>query len=260
VDHTHRRRWRPRRTLIAAVAGLLAIAGPIIYVNQAASAAVGFPIESLDGSGNNVANPTWGQAGTAYSRVLPARYADGRSQPVSGPNTRMISNRLFNDDFQNIFSEGRISQWGWTWGQFLDHTFGLAQGGTETANIPFNSGDPLESFTDTLGTIPFTRDAAAPGTGTTNARQTINTVNSYIDAHSVYGPTTSRLEWLRDGPVDGNMANNAATLMLPGGYLPRATARGNASTAPTMRWTAGCWPTRAARSWPEMCGPTRTSR
>ena len=50
----------------------------------------------------------------------------------------------------------------------------------------------------------------------------------------MYGPTTSRLEWLRDGPVDGNLANNAATLMLPGGYLPRATARGNASTAPTM--------------------------
>jgi hypothetical protein len=234
VDHTHRRRWRPRRTLIAAVAGLLAIAGPIIYVNQAASAAVGFPIESLDGSGNNVANPTWGQAGTPYSRVLPARYADGRSQPVSGPNTRMISNRLFNDDFQNIFSEDRISQWGWAWGQFLDHTFGLAQGGTETANIPFNSSDPLESFTDTLGVIPFTRDAAASGTGVSNARQTVNTLNSYISGNPVYGPSTSRLEWLRDGPVDGNMANNAATLMLPGGYLPRANARGNASTAPTM--------------------------
>jgi hypothetical protein len=234
VDHTHRRRWRPRRLLVAAVAAALAVAGPVIYVTQPAQAAVGFPIENLDGSGNNVANPTWGQAGTPYTRVLPARYADGRSQPVAGPNSRMVSNRIFNDKFQNIFSEDRISQWGWTWGQFLDHTFGLAQGGTESANIPFNAGDPQEQFTDTLGVVPFTRDAAAPGTGVNNARQTINTVNSYIDAHSVYGPSTSRLEWLRDGPVDGNMANNAATLMLPGGMLPKATARGNASTAPNM--------------------------
>src|SRR5215468_8469991 len=45
VDHTHRRRWRPRRTLIAAVAALLAVAGPVIYVTQPAQAAVSFPIE-----------------------------------------------------------------------------------------------------------------------------------------------------------------------------------------------------------------------
>ncbi|MBO0883356.1 MAG: peroxidase family protein, partial [Mycobacterium sp.] len=230
-----RRRRRPgRRTLITVLAGLLAVAGPVIYVNQTAQASVGFPIESLDGSGNNVANPNWGKAGTNYARILPARYADGRSQPVSGPNTRFISNRIFNDNFQNIFSEGRVTQWGWTWGQFLDHTFGLAEAGTQKANIGFNGSDPLESFTNTLGTIPFTRDAAAPGTGFSRPRETRNTVNSYIDAHAVYGPSASRLEWLRDGRLDGNLGNNAPTLMLPGGFLPRATARGNASTAPAM--------------------------
>ncbi len=218
---------------IAATAVFIGVALPIAGVPRA-EAAVGFEVQSLDGSGNNVANPTWGQSGTNYTRVAAARYADGRSQPVAGPNSRYVSNRIFNDNFQNIFSEDRVSQWGWTWGQFLDHTFGLAQGGTETANIPFNSGDPLESFTDTLGTIPFTRDAAATGTGTNNARQTVNTVNSYIDAWAVYGGTQQRLEWLRDGPVDGNMSNNAATLMMPGNYLPRANSRGNASTAPTM--------------------------
>jgi hypothetical protein len=199
-----------------------------------AHAAVPFAVQSLDGSGNNVANPTWGQVGSAYSRVAAANYADGHSQPVAGPNSRLVSNRIFNDDFQNIFSEHRVSQWGWTWGQFLDHTFGLAQGGTETANIPFNSSDPLESFSDTLGYIPFTRDAAAAGTGVTNARQAVNTVNSYISAWAVYGGTAQRLEWLRDGPVDGNMANNAATLMLPGGYLPKKSTRGDPANAPTM--------------------------
>jgi hypothetical protein len=53
----------------------------------------------------------------------------------------------------------------WVWGQLLDHTFGLAQGGSSDASIPFSPSDPLESFRNDLGVIPFTRNAAAPGTG-----------------------------------------------------------------------------------------------
>jgi len=82
--------------------------------------------------------------------------------------------------------------------------------------------------------VPFTRDAAAPGSGTTNARQAVNTVNSYLDASAVYSGSPQRLEWLRSGPVDNNLANNDATLMLPGNYLPKATSRGDPATAPTM--------------------------
>jgi hypothetical protein len=216
-------------TVMMLAVGLVAAApgGP-------AQAALGFEVQSLDGGGNNVANPNWGQVGTPYSRVAPARYADGHSALAAGPNSRFISNRVFNDVNQNVFSEDRVSQWGWTWGQFLDHTFGLAQGGGETANIPFNSSDPLESFTDTLGVVPFTRDAAAPGTGVNNPREAINTVNSYIDAAAVYGPSASRLEWLRSGPVDNNMSNNGANLLLPNNYLPRKTERGDPASAPAM--------------------------
>jgi hypothetical protein len=224
---------RARRILIG-VAALALVSASLVLGTSGAQAAVSFPIEPLNGAGNNVNNPTWGQAGQAYPRVTGANYADGRSQQVTGPNARYISNRVSNDLFQNVFSEHRVSQWGWAWGQFIDHTIGLAVGGTETANIPFNASDPLEAFSDTLGNIPFTRDQPATGTGVTNARQAVNSTNSYISAAEVYGPDTTRLEWLRDGPVDGNMANNAATLMMPGGYLPKANSRGNASTAPTM--------------------------
>jgi peroxidase len=224
---------RARRILIGAAA-LALVSVSLVLGTSGAQAAVSFPIEPLNGAGNNIANPTWGQAGQAYPRVAAANYADGRSQQPAGPNARYISNRVSNDLFQNVFSEHRVSQWGWAWGQFIDHTIGLAVGGTEVANIPFNSSDPLEDFTDTLGTIPFTRDAAAAGTGVNNARQAVNSTNSYISAAEVYGPDNTRLEWLRDGPVDGNLANNAATLMMPGGYLPKANSRGNASTAPTM--------------------------
>src|SRR5204863_2090462 len=110
---------------------------------------------------------------------------------------------------QNVFSEHRNTQWAWTWAQFLDHTFGLVQGGTtEAANIPFDSKDPLERFTDNLGVVPFTRSAPAPGTGVTGPRQQVNTVNSYIAAWPVYGGTGQARERPRDGPVDGHLGNN----------------------------------------------------
>lgn len=190
---------------------------------------------SLSGVGNNPNAPSLGSAGTNYLRVAPARYTDGRSQPVVGPNARLVSNRIFNDTSVNVFSERGITQWGNVWGQFIDHTIGLRDDNGTRADIPFTAGDPLENFTNSLGVIGFTRTAAAPGTGLTNARQQVNTENSFIDAEAVYGATDARLDWLRDGSADGNPANNSPTLMLPGGYLPTAASRGNVSTAPSMQ-------------------------
>jgi hypothetical protein len=215
--------------------GVTALAG-----SSVAQAAVPFEIQTLDGSGNNVANPTWGRTDTPYSRVAAARYANGISTPVSGPNSRFISNRIHNDVNQNLFSETGVSQWGFTWGQFLDHTFGLRLGREpgdpqgEAANIPFNANDPLEEFTNDQGNISFVRSTAAEGTGVTTPRQQVNTVNSYISGWPVYGGTNERLDWLRQGTVDGNPANNSASLLLPGNYLPRRDARGNAAIAPVM--------------------------
>jgi hypothetical protein len=219
------------RRIAVVVIAMLAIA--------AGASASGAPqIRTLDGSGNNLRHPTWGQTNTQYIRVGNATYADGIGQPVSGPSPRYVSNRIFNDEGQNLFSENGVTQWGWAWGQFLDHTFGLAdETPAENLPIPFDKTDPLEEFKDDLGTIDFTRTPAAPGTATStqNPRQQINTVNSYIDAFSVYGGTDARLEWLRTGPVDGNLADNGPTLLLDSkGYLPRATARGNPATAPHM--------------------------
>lgn len=230
-------RFRPpsrRELALLATTALVATAVTVITSVGARAASVGFEVEALDGTGNNQAHPTWGQAGTNYSRVAPANYADGRSQMVAGPNPRYISNRVMSDLGQNVFSEHRVTQWGWTWGQFLDHTFGRAFDGTEAANIPFNAADPMERFTDTLGVVPFNRSVFGAGTGVTNARQQVNSEDSYIDAAAVYGPANDRLEWMRSGSVDGNVTNNSASFMLPGGYLPTRDARGNAATAPPM--------------------------
>jgi peroxidase len=215
------------RIVAVAVLGLTLAAGP-------ASGAP--PLDrTLDGSGNNVLHPDWGQANTKYLRVAGPNYADGIATPVAGPPSRYVSNRIFNDVHQNLFSENSVTQWGFVWGQFMDHTFGLRQeAGGENAPIAFSGSDPLETFQNDLGVIPFTRTPAAPGTGVVSPRQQLNTVSSYIDAWSVYGGTNARLEWMREGTIDGNPANNGAKLLLANGLLPRRSARGNAGAAPEM--------------------------
>src|SRR5262249_54410934 len=154
---------------------------------------------SLDGGGNNLLYPTWGQANTQYLRIAPANYADGIARPQAGPADRRISNRIYNDIGQNIFSERNISQWGWSWGQFIDHDIGLRKDtpAGEHTPIPFDPADPLEAFTNDFGVIDFFRTPAAPGTGVTTPRQQINTLSSYIDASNVYSVDAARLDWLR---------------------------------------------------------------
>ncbi len=195
-----------------------------------------FAFRTLDGSGNNLRHPEWGRANTLYLRVAPTNYADGISAMASGPSIRYVSNRVFNDIGQNIFSKEGVTQWGWVWGQFLDHDFGLRdERPAESAPIGFDQADPLEGFTNDLGAIGFARTPAAPGTGVSTPRQQVNTLSSYIDASNVYGVDRNRLEWLRVGPVDGDMSNNGARLMLTAdGFLPRVGARGDPSTAPAM--------------------------
>jgi hypothetical protein len=206
----------------------------------------GFEVQSLDGWGNNRAHPDWGRAGANYLRVAPADYADGIGVPVAGPNARYVSNRVFNDAGQDLFSRHGVSQWAATWGQFLDHTFGLRVSSDEEAHIPFDNTDPLETFPSDLPFVLFERSAAAPGTGVTTPREQPNEVSSYIEASTVYGDTTDRLEWLREGPVDGDLANNGARLLMPERYLPRLNTRGDPASAPPMDDATGAMGDRAA--------------
>jgi hypothetical protein len=212
---------------------LLVLAAALGVASRAADSV---PVRTLDGSSNNADHPSWGRAGTQYARVARPTYADGIGQMVSGPPARYVSNRVFNDGGQNLFSENGISQWGWAWGQFIDHDIGLRdERPAEDASIPYDKHDKLEDFANNLGALAFSRTPAAPETGTSAPRQQINTLSSFIDASNVYGVTTDRLDWLRVGSVDGDPTDNAASLLLsPGGYLPRVTARGDASTAPPM--------------------------
>src|SRR6516164_8482845 len=128
---------------------------------------------SVDGSGNNIANPSWGQAGTDLLRVSPVAYADGVSAP-SQPNTispREISNNL-NNQSDPIFSGADnlgspqskdLSDFAYVWGQFIDHDMDLTP---TTSGQSFDiSADPTRS-SDPMGSEAFTRSTFDPATGT----------------------------------------------------------------------------------------------
>jgi len=224
----------PRIMVLAFVAVL------VLCVPPAASPTRESAWRTLDGSGNNPRHRAWGEAGNTYLRLAPANYADGVARMVAGPSPRYVSNRVFNDVGQNLFSENGVSQWAWAWGQYLDHDFGLRdETPAESAPMPFDAGDRVEQFRNDLGAIDFARTPAAAGTGVSTPRKEINTISSYIDGSGVYGVTSSRLEWLREGPIDGNLNDNSARLLLPDGYLPRADARGAAAAAPPMDLMGG---------------------
>ncbi|MFT6306598.1 MAG: hypothetical protein ACJA0Z_001763, partial [Halioglobus sp.] len=63
---------------------------------------------------------------------------------VEGPNARYISNRIFEDSAQNLFSETGVIQWAYNWCQFVDHTIGLRELGSEAINITFDPADILD--------------------------------------------------------------------------------------------------------------------
>jgi len=190
---------------------------------------------SLDGYGNNRRNPSQGASGQLYSRIAPAQYGDGLNSIIDGPELRYLSNRVFADGAQNFFSENSVTQWAYNWGQFIDHSIGLREEGSERTEVTFDESDPLEFFTNSSQNLALTRSAIATNSGVNTNREHINTVSSYIDAWAIYGGSTTRLEWLREGPVDGDLSNNGAKLLLTDtGHLPTASLRGDAAAAPSM--------------------------
>jgi hypothetical protein len=170
---------------------------------------------SINGSGNNVQNPTWGQAGVPLKRITRTSYDDGLSIPAGSdrPNPREISNIIL-DQVARTFNFKNATDYLWIWGQFVDHDIGLTTAASppERFDIAIPQGDPWFDPAHTGDqTIPFIRSVYESGTG---VRQQLNTQSSFIDASNVYGSTEERALALRMNNGTGKLKTG------PQGLLP----------------------------------------
>jgi hypothetical protein len=179
-------------------------AAEVLEVRALLSAAAAPSVESINGSGNNLANPNWGSAGTDLTRVSPVAYANGINSPSlpNAPGARVVSDALNNQadpanpkaDLQTV-DQNSLSDFGYVWGQFIDHDMSL----TPTASGKFLSiaADPHDP--SRMGNQTFERSSTDPktGTGTGNPAQQINAVTSYLDLSQVYGSSAALADALR---------------------------------------------------------------
>jgi hypothetical protein len=158
---------------------------------------------SIDGTGNNLQHSDWGSAGTQLLRNTTVAYGDGISSPAGAdrPNPRLISNLVLSQT-EDIFNDRHLTQFIFQWGQFLDHDMDLTEEAHpfEFINIPVPIGDP-QLDPDNTGTQSImlfrSRYDTATGTSTSNPRQQINQITSYLDGSNVYGSDAVRAAALR---------------------------------------------------------------
>lgn len=158
---------------------------------------------TIDGSLNNLQNPSWGAANAPLDHITAISFSDGFSSPAGAnrANPRIISNSIFAQD-QLLNDPLKLSDYVWVFGQFIDHDIvSVSNDPTEDASIPVNFPDehfnPGGLFQDV--DIHMTRSQAIDGTGTgpSNPRKYANSLTAWIDASGVYGSDQTRADWLR---------------------------------------------------------------
>jgi hypothetical protein len=176
-------------------------------------------VEPIDGTGNNLANPAWGSAGADLIRLAAAAYADGVSAPAlaNDLSARAISNLLNNQadpanpsvDLATI-DQNSLSDFGYAFGQFIDHDLDNSPNGSTAISIPVAAGDPI-------GPDPLTllRSIIDPATGTSasDPAQQTNAVTSYLDLSQVYGSSQAVADALRT--FVGGLLKTSPGNMLP---------------------------------------------
>ena len=158
---------------------------------------------TIDGSSNESPDSHSNAAGATFARVGPARFADGISALVSGPNPRTISNVVVGEGNPDVENPQGLSAMMYAWGQFIDHDLTLTRSdGVSFIGVTVPAGDPLFP-TGTM--IPITRAIIDRTTGTNAAHPAtaLNSVTGWLDASMVYGSD----------------AATAAALRLPDGHM-----------------------------------------
>ncbi len=154
---------------------------------------------SIDGSGNNLANPDWGRAETPFLRLTSIAYEDGFGTPSGAdrPNPRIISNAVLDQGDRDVPALTGVSDFFWQWGQFIDHDITLTPiaGPGEFFNIPVPTGDPwFDPFHTGAQIIRMDRSNYVL---IDDIRQQRNFITAFLDASMVYGSDDVRSLELR---------------------------------------------------------------
>jgi len=160
-------------------------------------------IEPVDGSGNNIINPDWGIAGSDLLRLAPPDYGDGIDSPALSDDlsAREVSNLINNQAEPNdaavdisTVDRNSLSDFGYAFGQFMDHDMDNTPDGGASLPIAVAAGDPIGP-----DPLPFTRSLIDPttGPGTGKPAQQITVVTAYFDLSQIYGSSQVVADALR---------------------------------------------------------------
>ena len=170
---------------------------------------------TIDGTCNNLRNPSFGAINTQFSRLIPADYGDGIStlrRGVNGkelPNARDVSRMVHGSNAHRANPNStQLSHLAMNFGQFIDHDTTLAAvkklecklatQDPECINIEIPENDATFRKRG-VNFIEMERDAPVKPTSFCNLapREHINTITAYIDASNVYGSTKKLADSLR---------------------------------------------------------------
>lgn len=172
----------------------------------------GVDYRTIDGTLNNLANTTWGAAGTPMIRTAPVGYADGVNAPAgpTRPSARAVSNAVA-AALVGQKNDKSASDYLWQWGQFLDHDIVETPVGDESFDIEVPLGDIFfDPFATGAEVISMDRSFDVTVNG---VRQQQNNITSYIDGSAVYGSDEVRADALRTLDGTGRLKVSAGNLL-----------------------------------------------
>lgn len=180
---------------------LLILVNGLLFELGFSQASLDNKCRTIDGTFNNLSNPSWGSSGSNLIRLGKAAYQDGIFQPFTGRiSGRVISNEIFAQDEIDIKDPSNLSDFCWVFGQFIDHEFGLTPNNSERFDISVPSGDIwFDPNDEGNAVIQMKRNLfdKKSGNSISNPRQHVNMVTSFIDGSAVYGSDMMRANWLR---------------------------------------------------------------
>lgn len=156
---------------------------------------------TIDGSYNNLKNPTWGVAGSNLWRRIPSAYLDGISVParMNSVSPREVSNLIF-DQTQSLPNQRGLTDFAWQWGQFLDHDIDLTETHIPLEPFPVQVPSWDELFDpDATGEqlIFLFRSNYNLSTGISTPREQLNLITAWIDGSNIYGSDEETMNRLR---------------------------------------------------------------